>query len=103
RCPIMDPTTLWLVTLGIALVVVLVVAALLFWIARAAERIDAHALEIWTTGKRIAANTAQIWHLHATNATAGEILATAQTIARVAASIDDRLARLPAALRGDRQ
>lgn len=97
----MDLTTLWLVTLGIALVVVLVVAALLIWIARAAERIDVHALDIWVAGKSIAANTVQIWHLHKTNEVAGEILAGAQTIAGVASSIDDRLARLPAALKGD--
>lgn len=97
----MDLIQMWWITLGIAAVVVLVVAALLVWIARAAERIDAHALEIWAAGKSIAANTVQIWHLHKTNQVAGEILAGAQTIAGVATSIDDRLARLPAALRGD--
>lgn len=97
----MDLIQMWWITLGIAAVVVLVVAALLLWIARAAERIDAHALQIWSAGKNIAANTVQIWHLHKTNETATEILATAQAIAGVAGSIDDRLARLPAALRGD--
>lgn len=97
----MDLIQLWWITLGIAAVVILVVAALLIWIARAAERIDAHALQIWAAGKSIAANTVQIWHLQRTNETATEILATAQTIAGVAGSIDDRLARLPAALRGD--
>ena len=97
----MDTTTLWLVTLGIALVVVLVVAVLLIWIARTAERIDVHALDIWEAGKSIAANTVQIWHLHKTNEVAGEILTGAQTIAGVATSIDDRLERLPAALKGD--
>ncbi len=97
----MDVIGLWWLTLGIAAVVILVVAALLVWIARAAERIDAHALEVWTAGKSIAANTVQIWHLHKTNEIAGEILATAQAIAGVAGSIDDRLARLPAALKGD--
>ncbi len=97
----MDVIQLWWLTLGIAAGVVLVVAALLIWIARAAERIDAHALEVWTAGKSIAANTVQIWHLHTTNKVAGEILAGAQTIAGVATSIDDRLARLPAALKGD--
>ena len=96
----MDVIQLWWLTLGIAAVVILVVAALLLWIARAAERIDAHALEIWQAGKSIAANTVQIWHLHKTNEVAGEILAGAQTIAGVAISIDDRLERLPAALKG---
>ena len=57
-------------------------------------RIPASALDIvfepgeaiWTVGKNIAANTVQIWQLQKTNATAGEILATAQTIAEVAGS-----------------
>ncbi|MBA3234667.1 MAG: hypothetical protein H0T59_01585 [Chloroflexi bacterium] len=97
----MDIISLWWLTLGIALVVILVVAVLLTWIARAAERIDAHALEVWTAGKSIAANTVQIWHLKTTNEVAGEILSSTQTIAGVATSIDDRLARLPAALKGD--
>ncbi len=97
----MDVIGLWWLTLGIAAVVIVVVAALLIWIARAAERIDAHALEVWTAGKSIAANTVQIWHLHKTNETAGEILTTAQAITGVAGSIDDHLARLPAALKGD--
>lgn len=97
----MDVIQLWWLTLGIAAVVILVVAALLVWIARAAERIDAHAKDVWTAGKSIAANTVQIWHLHKTNEVAGEILVGAQTIAGVASSIDDRLARLPAALKGD--
>jgi len=97
----MDVITMWWLTLGIAAVVILVVAALLVWIARAAERIDAHALDIWAAGKAIAANTVQIWHLQRTNEVAGEILAGAQTIAGVASSIDDRLERLPAALKGD--
>ena len=97
----MDVIGLWWLTLAIAAVVIVVVAALLVWIARAAERIDAHALEVWTAGKSIAANTVQIWHLNTTNEVAGQILGTAQAIAGVAASIDDRLARLPAALKGD--
>ncbi|MBA2374151.1 MAG: hypothetical protein H0V74_08135 [Chloroflexi bacterium] len=97
----MDVIGLWWLTLGIAAVVILVVAALLVWIARGAERIDKHALEVWIAGKSIAANTVQIWHLHKTNEAAGEILTTAQAIAGVAGSIDDRLARLPAALKGD--
>ncbi len=97
----MDLIGMWWLTLGILAVVVVVVAALLVWIARAAERIDAHALAIWGAGKSIANNTVQIWQLQTTNAVAGEILAGAQTIAGVAGSIDDRLARLPAALKGD--
>jgi len=96
----MDPIALWWLTLGLAAIVILVVAALLIWVARTAERIDGHAAEIWSVGKSIAANTVQIWHLQKTNETAAEILGTARTIAGVAGSIDDRLARLPEALRG---
>jgi hypothetical protein len=95
-----DAMTMWWIGLGIAGVVVVVVAALLIWIALAAERIDRHAQEIWGAGKQIAANTVQIWQLGTTNQVAGEILGTAQAIAGVAQSIDDRLARLPEALRG---
>ena len=96
----MDAVTLWWIGLGVGAVVVLVVAALLVWIALAAERIDRHAQEIWSAGKGIAANTVQIWQLGTTNKVAGEILTTARAIAGVAQSIDDRLARLPDALAG---
>lgn len=96
----MDSLTLWWIGLGIAAVVVVIVAVLLIWIALAAERIDRHAQDVWTAGKSIAANTVQIWQLQKTNQVAGEILGTAQAIAGVAQSIDDRLARLPDALRG---
>lgn len=88
----------WWLVLAIGVVVILVVAVLLLLILQAANRIDRHAAATWTVGKNIAANTIQIWQLQQTNATAGEILATAQTIATVAESIDQRLERLPAAL-----
>jgi hypothetical protein len=88
----------WWLVLAIGVVVILVVAVLLMLIVRAADRIDRHAEAIWGVGKNIAANTVQIWQLQKTNATAGEILATAQTVAEVAGSIDGRLERLPAAL-----
>ena len=97
------PTTvvgLWWLTLGIAVVVILVVAVLLIAIVVAANRIDKHVEAIWGAGKDIATNTVQIWQLQKTNATAGQILEVAQTIAAGAESIDGRLARLPAALAG---
>lgn len=95
-----DVVGLWWLTLAIALLVILVVAALLIAIVVAANRIDRHAAAIWGAGKEIAANTIQIWQLQKTNATAGQILGVAQTIAAGAESIDGRLARLPAALAG---
>jgi hypothetical protein len=88
----------WWLVLALGVVVILVVAALLVLIVQAANRIDRHAEAIWTAGKNIAANTVQIWQLQKTNTVAGEILATAGTIASVAESIDGRLERLPAAL-----
>jgi hypothetical protein len=88
----------WWLVLGLGIVVILVVAVLLIMIVQAARSIDQHAADVWTVGKNIAANTVQIWQLQKTNATATEILATAQTIATVAESIDGRLERLPAAL-----
>ncbi len=96
----MDVITVWWITLGAAAIVIVVVALLLIWIAAAANRIDRHALAVWEAGKGIAANTVQIWQLQKTNATATEILQTAQGIAAVAGSIDQRLERLPAALQG---
>ncbi|MFN8523748.1 MAG: hypothetical protein U0821_11680 [Chloroflexota bacterium] len=94
----MSVVQLWWMTLGIAVVVLAVVALLLVLIERAVNRIDEHAAAIWGVGKNIANNTVQIWQLQKTNAVAGEILTTAQTIATVATSIDQRLERLPAAL-----
>jgi len=95
-----DVAQLWWLTLALAGVVILVVAALLIGIVVAANRIDRHAAAIWGAGKEIATNTVQIWQLQKTNATAGQILSVAGTIAAGAASIDGRLARLPAALAG---
>lgn len=96
----MDLTTFWWMILGAAVVVVLIVAVLLAAIVAAANRIDRHALAVWQAGKGIAANTVQIWQLQKTNQTLTDILRTAQTIAALAESIDNRLARLPEALRG---
>jgi hypothetical protein len=93
-----DVVTLWWITLGIAAVVILVVAVLLIAIAVAANRIDRHAAAIWTAGKGIATNTIQIWQLQTTNATATQILQVAQGIAEGAGSIDGRLQRLEQAL-----
>lgn len=95
-----DVVGLWWLTLGLAAVVILVVAVLLVAIVVAANRIDKHVEAIWGAGKEIATNTVQIWQLQKTNATAGQILGVAVTIAAGAESIDGRLERLPAALAG---
>jgi len=93
-------TGLWALILGLAAVVVVVVAVLLLAIIVTARRVDQHAAAIWGVGKNIAANTVQIWQLGVTNQVAGQILETAQGIATVATSIDDRLERLPDRLAG---
>ncbi len=94
----MDSMTIWTYSLIAGVAVVLVVAALLILIIRAARSIDYHANEIWEAGKKIAGNTVSIWMLDKTNAVAADILSTAQSIAGVAQSIDRKLDDLGAAL-----
>ncbi len=84
-------TRWWIVSLGIGAVVIGVVAALLMRIIRAADSIDGYASDIWDAGQKIAGNTASIWMLGDTNAVAGQILATAQSIDGHAAAIDQAL------------
>lgn len=59
----MDVIQLWWLSLGIAAIVVVVVAILLGLIIAAAKRIDRHAAAIWVVGKQIAGNTVSIWML----------------------------------------
>ncbi len=84
-------TRWWMLSLGVGAVVIGVVAALLMRIIRAADSIDGYASDIWDAGQKIAGNTASIWMLGDTNAVAGQILATAQSIDGHAAAIDQAL------------
>ena len=84
-------TNWWVVALALGAVVIAVVAALLLRIIRAAESIDRYASDIWDAGQQIAGNTASIWMLGQTNAVAGQILETAQSIDAHAAAIDQAL------------
>lgn len=77
----MSPTDLWMITLGAAVVVVLVVAVLLEMIVRTAGDIDAGVATIWVAGKRLAANTATILLLQRTRFLAGALLESAGKIA----------------------
>ena len=97
-----DATTRWWVlALTVGGVVIGVVAALLLRIIRAANSIDRYAADIWDAGQKIAGNTASIWMLGQTNSVAGQILATAQSIDRHAAAIDQALTGAqPAAQQG---
>jgi hypothetical protein len=76
----MDPITIWTWSLIAGGIVIVVVACLLLAIIAIARRIDAHALEIWKTGKNIAANTVSIWMLDRTNQLAQQILQAALSI-----------------------
>lgn len=94
----MDTMTLWTYSLIAGAVVILIVAALLIMLIAAARRVDKHASLIWDAGKQIAGNTVSIWMLNTTNKVAGQILETAQSINSRAASIDNTIAALGAAL-----
>lgn len=88
----------WWVSLAIAYVGITAAAILLVLLVVVAGRIDRHALDIWEAGKKIAANTVSIWMLERTNAVAGDILSTAQSINSAAESIDTKLGALNEAL-----
>ncbi len=94
-------TRWWVLSLTVGAVVIGVVAALLLRIIRAAQSIDGYASDIWDAGQKIAGNTASIWMLGDTNAVAGQIRATAQSIDGHAAAIDNALTGAPAADAGE--
>ena len=85
----LDPSTqqLWFISLGLAVVVVIVVAILLEMIVRTAGGIDELVHSIWIGGKRIAANTVTIALLGETNDIAGKILGSASEIAKASSRI----------------
>jgi|SRR5919201_1298672 hypothetical protein len=66
-------STLWWISLAIGLVVTIVAAILLVGVIRVAQRIKEGAQAIWTTGKLVARNTAQIPLLIQTNQVAADI------------------------------
>lgn len=96
----MSITKLWWLSLGLAAVVVAVVAALLLQIIAAARSIDQHAKDIWTVGKQIAGNTVSIWMLGKSNDQLARILDAAQSIERTATSLDDKVRALAASAGG---
>lgn len=87
--------TVWSVSLGIGVVVILVVAALLTAILRTARQIDGVASDIWTVGQRIANNTVHIPMLNRTNQLAGGILEHAAGIDKAAALIEQHATDCP--------
>ena len=89
----MYPITLWTWSLIAGGIVIIVVACLLIAIIVTARSIDSHALEIWKTGKNIAANTVSIWMLDRTNQVAQKILRAALSIDGNLKTLSDKLAR----------
>lgn len=88
----MDSLTqqLWIVSLIVGVVVVIVVAVLLELIVRTARQINELVRQIWTGGKRIAANTVTLALLRETNDLAGKILGSASEIAKASSRIRHR-------------
>ena len=78
---------LWSLALGLAAVVVLVVAVLLELITRTANRIHQAVSDIWTVGTHIAQNTVTLAFLQRTNFLARELLRSAGRIAAVSGRI----------------
>ncbi len=77
----------WITTLVIYFVVVLVVAALLTLIVRAARDVRAAVADIWVTGQKIANNTIHIALLQKTNDVAGRILGSAVGVVNATAAV----------------
>ncbi|MDQ4077530.1 MAG: hypothetical protein M3220_14950 [Chloroflexota bacterium] len=87
----MNVIRLWWLSLAIAATVIGVVAALLWRIVAAAESVDRHAAQIWVEGKKIAGNTVSIWMLEQTNERVSRMVEVAESLERIAASIDEKL------------
>ena len=71
----------WIVSLGVFVVVLLVVAALLTLILSTAKQIHGGVSAIWTVGQKIANNTIHLALLDRTNVLAGRILQSAGGVA----------------------
>src|SRR5919197_1893029 len=78
---------MWIVTLAIYAVVLVVVAALLALILKAARDICAGVSMIWTVGQQVANNTIHIALLDTTNHVAGEILDCAKGVVATTAAL----------------
>ena len=85
--------TVWWISLGIGVVVILVVAALLTAIRRTARQINETAADIWVVGQRIANNTVHIPLLQRTNHIVDGILERASGIEEATARIEEHAER----------
>lgn len=87
--------TMWLISLGVFVVVLIVVAALLTLILRTARDIRGGVSAIWNVGQRIANNTIHIALLHKTNVVAGRILQSAVGIVGATARVEGHAKECP--------
>ncbi len=87
--------TVWWIALAVGVAVILVVALLLTLIVRTGRDINAGAAQIWLGGKHVANNTVHLALLVRTNQVAGEILDTANGIAKQAARVEAHAAACP--------
>src|SRR5262245_4725587 len=84
---------MWIVTLVVYGVVLVVVAALLTLILRAAREVQAGVSAIWTVGQQVANNTIHIALLDTTNHLAGDILGSAKGIVTATAAMHAHASR----------
>lgn len=68
-----EEITIWWISLGIGLVVILVVITLLTLLLRLVQDIDVGVFGVWEMAKRLAANTATTWMLVQTAAAVDDI------------------------------
>lgn len=87
--------TVWWVSLGIGVVIILVVAVLLTLIVRTARQIDGEVSKIWTVGQSIANNTIHIPLLNHTNRVLDDILDRAGGINGATEAIEEHALDCP--------
>lgn len=87
-----ETTTLWWITLGIGVVVVLVVAVLLRLVIGSARRIRSVVEEIWIVGPMIANDTAHVDILRRINLTVKDLLPIAERLDGQVARIQEHAA-----------
>jgi hypothetical protein len=86
---------MWIATLVVYAVVLVVVAALLTLVLRAAREVRTGVSTIWTIGQQVANNTIHIALLDTTNHVAGEILTSAKGIVAATAAMGAHAAHCP--------
>lgn len=90
----MSVVELWWLSLGIAAVVIVVVAALLGLVVAAAKSVDWHAERIWLAGKQIAGNTVSIWILEQADRHLEEMLEAVHAMERSTDAMAGKLGAL---------